>query len=219
MSDTQVPSYRIEHLKSAENYPTWSVQIKDILTEAGLFDIVSGVTPRPALQTDSGDNSVAVNSWDAKDKRALANIRTRMSSAMISYTINAMTSKQPWDSLKSIFDINALDLNKVGKAFGFAVPPRVNVTVGGGKSGAGKSGKRKRDNNDDEDGEDNFDEDEAVRDSDNGDDHEVSEKPTGGRRQGKSRRLETMGKKKVGKEFYKKSKEKHSKKGSVQWSR
>ena len=122
-------------------------------------------------------------------------------------------------SLKSIFDINALDLNKVGKAFGFAVPPRVNVTVGGGKSGAGKSGKRKRDNNDDEDGEDNFDEDEAVRDSDNGDDHEVSEKPTGGRRQGKSRRLETMGKKKVGKEFYKKSKEKHSKKGSVQWSR
>ena len=50
MSDTPVPTYRIEHLKSAENYPTWSVQIKDILTEAGLFDIVSGATPRPALQ-------------------------------------------------------------------------------------------------------------------------------------------------------------------------
>ena len=93
-------------------------------------------------------------------------------------------------------------------------------SVGGGKGGAGKSGKkRKRDNDDGEGSEDNFDEDEAVRDSDNGEDHEESEKPTGGRQQGKSRRLETMGKKKVGKEFYKKSKEKHSKKGGVQWSR
>lgn len=36
-------------------------------------------------------------------------------------------------SLKKIFDVNALDLAKVGKAFGFAVPPRVNVNTGGGK--------------------------------------------------------------------------------------
>ena len=77
MSDTQVPSYRIEHLKSAENYQTWSVQIKDILTEAGLFDIVSGVTPRPALQTDNGDNSIAVNSWDASDWTMSAHHTTR----------------------------------------------------------------------------------------------------------------------------------------------
>ena len=36
-------------------------------------------------------------------------------------------------SLKKIFDVNKLDLAKVGKAFGFAVPPRVNISVGGGK--------------------------------------------------------------------------------------
>ena len=49
-------------------------------------------------------------------------------------------------SLKKIFDVNQLDLAKVGKAFGFAVPPRVNVNVGGGKGGTGRSGKkRKRD--------------------------------------------------------------------------
>ncbi|PKI85089.1 RNA helicase [Malassezia vespertilionis] len=35
-------------------------------------------------------------------------------------------------SLKRIFDINALDLAKVAKAFGFAVPPKVNVTIGTG---------------------------------------------------------------------------------------
>ena len=29
--------------------------------------------------------------------------------------------------------MNKLDLAKVGKAFGFAVPPRVNISIGGGK--------------------------------------------------------------------------------------
>ena len=54
-------------------------------------------------------------------------------------------------SLKKIFDVNQLDLAKVGKAFGFSVPPRVNVNIGGGKGGAGRSGKRKRgDGEDDE---------------------------------------------------------------------
>ncbi|KAL7422158.1 ATP-dependent RNA helicase [Cryptotrichosporon argae] len=33
-------------------------------------------------------------------------------------------------SLKKIFDVNRLDLAKVGRAFGFAVPPKVNITVG-----------------------------------------------------------------------------------------
>lgn len=33
-------------------------------------------------------------------------------------------------SLKKIFDVNKLDLAKVGKAFGFAIPPKVNISVG-----------------------------------------------------------------------------------------
>lgn len=35
-------------------------------------------------------------------------------------------------SLKRIYDIHQLDLAKVAKAFGFAVPPKVNVTIGTG---------------------------------------------------------------------------------------
>lgn len=35
-------------------------------------------------------------------------------------------------SLKRIFDINKLDLAKVAKAFGFSVPPKVNVSIGTG---------------------------------------------------------------------------------------
>ena len=109
--------------------PYWSVQIKDILTEAGLFDIVSGVAPRPALQTDKGDNSVAVNSWDAKDKRALANIRTRVSSTMISYVINAMTSKQAWDSLKAVFDVQGpvAVILKRRRFFWYAIPEGADI--------------------------------------------------------------------------------------------
>ncbi|CAG8482871.1 9117_t:CDS:2, partial [Scutellospora calospora] len=48
-------------------------------------------------------------------------------------------------SLKQIFNLNNLDLQKVGKAFGFQVPPRVNINIGNSKipkerrSGSNKS--------------------------------------------------------------------------------
>lgn len=37
-------------------------------------------------------------------------------------------------SLRSIFDVNKLDLVKVAKSFGFPVPPRVDVTLGASMS-------------------------------------------------------------------------------------
>lgn len=49
-------------------------------------------------------------------------------------------------SLKRIYDIHALDLAKVAKAFGFAVPPKVNVTIG-----TGLKARKERTDNDDED--------------------------------------------------------------------
>lgn len=46
-------------------------------------------------------------------------------------------------SLRSVFDVNKLDLVKVAKAFGFAVPPRVDVTLGAGmKGGRQQQGRR-----------------------------------------------------------------------------
>lgn len=121
-------------------------------------------------------------------------------------------------SLKKIFDINALDLAKVGKAFGFSVPPRVNVSIGGGTGGTGKSGKKR------------------ARDDDDDNDEELSEMEVGGgvgeedrdgdgicnkaRRKGKERRVETHGQKKVDKEVYKKSRDRVRQKGSgEQWNR
>lgn len=119
-------------------------------------------------------------------------------------------------SLKKIFDVNALDLAKVGKAFGFTVPPRVNVNIGEGKGNATK--KRKR-----AEGEDfepelepvetvGADEDEAQEE-----DEETARKSSW--RQSKERRVETLGRKKVEKEVYKKNKERQKMGANGQWSR
>lgn len=60
-------------------------------------------------------------------------------------------------SLKRIFDIHKLDLTKVAKAYGFAVPPKVNITIGTGLKGSASSsadGKRKEVDADGEGGDD-----------------------------------------------------------------
>ena len=46
-------------------------------------------------------------------------------------------------TMRDVFDVHALDLAAVGKAFGFATPPRVDLTFGarkGGKRGKGNNG-------------------------------------------------------------------------------
>ncbi|OCF35286.1 ATP-dependent RNA helicase HAS1 [Kwoniella heveanensis CBS 569] len=53
-------------------------------------------------------------------------------------------------SLKKIFDVNKLDLAKVGKAFGFSVPPKVNISVGSVKAKKERAGD---DSDSDDDGE------------------------------------------------------------------
>lgn len=101
--------------------------------------------------------------------------------------------------------MNALDLVKVGRAFGFAVPPRVNVTVGGGK--AGKIGQKRPRDETTEDNDENENEWE--------DEEDEEEQPRNDRRQGKARRMETLGKKTVQKEMYKNSRERKT----GNWSR
>ena len=115
-------------------------------------------------------------------------------------------------SLKKIFDVNALDLAKVGKAFGFAVPPRVNVNIGGGKGGTGKGGKKRC--RDEDEGEElsGGDLDDARRDAEQVKVRDPS------RKKAKERRVETLGKKVVDKEVYKNSKDRKKLAGE-QWSR
>jgi ATP-dependent RNA helicase DDX18/HAS1 len=101
-------------------------------------------------------------------------------------------------SLKKIFDVNKLDLAKVGRAFGFAVPPRVNISIGGGKGGGGRNGVKRKREDDDEDEEKNSgleEVDEAAG---------MSRRKTSRRGDERERRIERLGKRKVEKEVYRK---------------
>ena len=116
-------------------------------------------------------------------------------------------------SLKRIFDVNALDLAKVGKAFGFAIPPRVNINMGGGKGSTGRNGKRRREDNEEE---------EHIVDEEDGGGDGVEDAPMRSEmkwRESKGRRIEALGRKRVKKEIYKKGKDRQKMASSSQWSR
>ncbi|KAG8737533.1 ATP-dependent RNA helicase [Ceratobasidium sp. 414] len=117
-------------------------------------------------------------------------------------------------SLKKIFDVNKLDLAKVGKAFGFAVPPRVNIAMAGERPSKGgnevedeegraqSKGKRRREVQGG-----------AEEEEDGGEDSKRQ-------RGNKQKRVEQLGKKRVEREVYKKGKERKAQRaGGQQWSR
>ncbi|KAF8139955.1 DEAD-domain-containing protein [Boletus edulis] len=118
-------------------------------------------------------------------------------------------------SLKKTFDINALDLAKVGKSFGFAVPPRININIGGGSGKPSAGRKRRRNEEEEEEWEDMP----LGGGAESGEEVDVVERDQT-RRQGKGRRIETLGKKGVDKEKYRKGKERKKAKAlGQQWSR
>ncbi|KAK7694374.1 ATP-dependent RNA helicase [Cerrena zonata] len=122
-------------------------------------------------------------------------------------------------SQKKIFDVNQLDLAKVGKAFGFSVPPRVNVNIGGGTGGTGRAGTKRRRDDDGELNEEEWEEVDAV-DKD-ASEAENEDEPTGrqSRRNGSDRRKETLGRRTVEKEVYRKGIERKKQKAAgEQWS-
>ena len=113
-------------------------------------------------------------------------------------------------SLKTIFDVGALDLAKVGKAFGFAVPPSVNINIGSGlkgkkrKAGGGEGGSS------DEEEDSELDEPQPRR-------GKQSMRRGGG---GQDRRREIEGSKKTEKDFYREGRQKQAgAEAGKQWSR
>jgi len=119
-------------------------------------------------------------------------------------------------SLKKIFDVNQLDLAKVGKAFGFSVPPRVNLNLGPGKGTSNATIKKRRREEDGD--EEHFEELQPEMSGQEEEEEEESRKDM--RRDNKHRRIEALGHKKVEKEMYKRDKERRKlEAGGGQWSR
>ena len=124
-------------------------------------------------------------------------------------------------SLKKIFNVNALDLAKVAKSFGFAVPPRVNVNIGGGTGGAGRPGKKRKheDDNEDEVQVEEIEVDENELDDEVEENRGTVTRGRGDTSQSRNRRAETLGRKKVEKEVFRKGMQSKRQKGVQQWSR
>jgi ATP-dependent RNA helicase DDX18/HAS1 len=124
-------------------------------------------------------------------------------------------------SLKTIFDVSSLDLAKVGKAFGFAVPPSVNINIGSGLKGKKRKADGRQNGSDDEDGSE--DEDEGDQSGDEADALDGRRnKAAMVRRGGKGleKRKEVMGARKTEKDFYREGREKKAQgDGGKQWSR
>ncbi|TFK30284.1 DEAD-domain-containing protein [Coprinopsis marcescibilis] len=129
-------------------------------------------------------------------------------------------------SLKKIYDVNKLDLTKVGKSFGFATPPRVNLNMGPGNGQGNEAMKKKRKRTEDAQ-ESESDGGEIVPLGEGAVDGEQEEqgneeegvpwRRTGGSKQ---RRIETLGARKVDREVFRKGDmQKMQRQRGVQWSR
>ena len=98
--------------------------------------------------------------------------------------------------------MNALDLTRIAKAFGFKVPPRVNLAIGPGKGVSSRVGEKRRRE------EDTVSEEES--DGERGGSGQTGDGsvrgPMRGKGDGKARRIETVGQKAVEKEKYRKAK-------------
>lgn len=108
--------------------------------------------------------------------------------------------------------MNALDLTKIAKAFGFKVPPRVNLAIGPGKGVSSRVGEKRR--REEDTGSESEEENDIVERGGSGQTGDGSVRgPMRGKGDGKARRLETVGQKAVEKEKYRKAKH------GINWSR
>lgn len=102
--------------------------------------------------------------------------------------------------------MNALDLTKIAKAFGFKVPPRVNLAIGPGNGVSSRVGEKRRRKEEDT-GSDSSEEENDTQRGGSGQTGDGSVRgPMRGKGDGKARRIETVGEKAVEKEKYRKAK-------------
>ncbi len=99
--------------------------------------------------------------------------------------------------------MNALDLTKIAKAFGFKVPPRVNLAIGPGKGQSSRAGeKRRRDEDTVSESEEEEIAEAKVKAQTADGSVQGAKRGDGGR----AKRVETLGQKAVDKERFRKAK-------------
>lgn len=84
--------YNIEKLDDT-NYDSWSFTMKAVLVHQECWNIVSGATPKPELNT---------HAWESKDEKAMATIILSITPMQISFIKSCKTSIEAWNTLRDV---------------------------------------------------------------------------------------------------------------------
>lgn len=93
MTANAVGYQSIEKLDGVKNYGSWKFQMKLLLIEQGLWNLI-----------DSDQSSVPTQDEIARDQRAYAKICLNVNPACHPHVRNAKTAKEAWDNLKLAYD-------------------------------------------------------------------------------------------------------------------
>lgn len=92
--------YRIELLQGTPNYPSWKVQMVDILTDSGLEDHVEPAADDAAAKLRETDTA-----WIKADRRALSAIRLRVAPDVVHHIQGETTALSAWEMLSHLFEL------------------------------------------------------------------------------------------------------------------
>lgn len=99
-------SFQIDKLDK-ENYDTWKLQMRAVLTKNELWGYVDGSITRPELN-DSSD-FIEINEWIKNDAKAMADIILSINTSELHHIKRCETSKDAWDKLSEVYESSEPD--------------------------------------------------------------------------------------------------------------
>ena len=99
-------TYKIDPL-NRDNYTAWCWQLKWILDDLDLWDIMIGREMEPLLANANEITMIEqweINDWRKRDKKAKKEIYLRVADEQLVYINQTMTAFAVWTSLKAIFE-------------------------------------------------------------------------------------------------------------------
>lgn len=82
------------------NYQAWKFQVRALLVANGVFEIVTGDTPRPAQNVANEVHK----KWIKDDARARVILSTTIVDTQLLCLLTCTTSKEMWDTLTSVHE-------------------------------------------------------------------------------------------------------------------
>jgi len=90
------------------NWLSWSARMSQFLMAQKLWVYVSGLIPKPALESSApatAESVTARNDWISDDSAAIGYIKMKCTESVVAgIPASHTTSKEVWDSLKEKFD-------------------------------------------------------------------------------------------------------------------